>query len=163
MRLKINEKYIHRLFILGILLKAFDGILEILAGVALLFKGTLAKLAEVGIQNELIENPHDFIATHLQHWLPSILAHSNFFATLYIFCDGGIKLFLVISILYNKLWAYPAAIGVFTLFISYQLYRYTFTHSPFLILLTLIDIIVIVLIWHEYKFLKMKMRQHPIK
>ncbi len=156
MNLKANEKYIHRIFILGIVFKAFDSILEILAGVALLFKGTLEKLAEVGIQNELIQDPHDFVATHLQHWLPAILTRSSFFATIYLFCDGGIKIFLVIGLLRNKLWAYPTVISVFTLFIIYQLYRYTFTHSHVLIFLTLIDIIVIALIWHEYQFVKTK-------
>ncbi|HZW61183.1 MAG TPA: DUF2127 domain-containing protein [Candidatus Babeliales bacterium] len=160
MRLKSKEKYIHRIFIIGVLLKAFDSILEIFAGIALLFKGALTRLAEIGIQNELIQDPHDFVATHLQHWLPAILANSSFFATVYLFCDGGIKMFLVIGLLCNKLWAYPTAIGVFTLFIFYQLYRYTFTYSLILIFLTLIDIIVIALIWHEYQFMKTKITQH---
>ena len=156
MKFKANEKYIHRIFIFGILLKAFDGLLEILTGIALLFKGVLSKLAEAGIQSELIEDPHDFIATHLQHLLPSIVANSNFFAMVYLFCDGGVKIFLIIGLLYNKLWVYPTTLWVFTFFILYQLYRYSFTHSVFLIFLTLLDLIVIVLIWHEYQFIKNK-------
>ena len=43
---------------------------------------------------------------------------------------------------------------VFGLFIVYQLYRFTFTHSMWLVLVTAIDVIVIALTWHEYKYLR---------
>jgi uncharacterized membrane protein len=59
---------------------------------------------------------------------------------------------LVAGLLRNRLWAYPASIGVFTIFIIYQLFRYFFrTHSPLLLGITVVDIIVIWLIYHEYR------------
>ncbi len=149
-----REKFIHKIFVWGVLLKAFDGVLEVLGGIALLFTGTLTHLATVLIKNELIEDPHDPLATYLQHTLPAFLAHSGWFAALYLFSHGIIKLILVIGLLRDKLWAYPSAIIVFVLFIVYQIYRYLFTHSIFLILLTVLDVAVIWLTWHEYRYFK---------
>jgi uncharacterized membrane protein len=41
---------------------------------------------------------------------------------------------------------------VFAAFIVYQLYRFTFTHSAFLIVLTVFDLIVMALVWHEWRY-----------
>jgi uncharacterized membrane protein len=51
----------------------------------------------------------------------------------------------------NKLWAYPASLLVLGLFSAYQLYRFSYTHSVGLIVLTVFDVIVMELIWHEYR------------
>lgn len=149
-----REQFIHKIFVWSVLLKAFDGVVEILGGVALLFPGVLTNIAMLLIQNELIEDPHDFLATYLQHTVPTFLAQSGWFAALYLVSHGLIKTVLVAGLLRDKLWAYPSAIVVFALFIVYQLYRYTFTHSIFLILLTVLDLVVIGLTWHEYRYFK---------
>ncbi|MBU6491000.1 DUF2127 domain-containing protein [Patescibacteria group bacterium] len=149
-----REKIIHRVFVWGVLLKAFDGVLEILGGIALLFTGALTELAMTLVRDELIEDPHDFLATYFQHALPSFLAHSGWFAAAYLFSHGVIKIVLVIGLLRDRLWAYPSAIIVFTLFIIYQIYRYAFTHSLFLIFFTALDLVVIWLTWHEYRYFK---------
>jgi uncharacterized membrane protein len=149
-----REKAIHKVFVWGILLKAFDGVVEILGGLALLFPRTLVHVTATLIHDELVEDPHDFVATHLQHVLPSFLAQSGWFAAIYLISHGIIKIVLVAGLLRDKVWAYPTAIGVFTLFIMYQIYRYAFTHSIFLILLTVLDVVVIWLTWHEYRYFR---------
>ena len=40
------------------------------------------------------------------------------------------------------------------LFVLYQLYRYSYTQSFGLIVLTVFDIFVIILIWHEWRILR---------
>ncbi len=65
--------------------------------------------------------------------------------------DGRlIKLAVVVALLLNQLWAYPASMVVLGLFVVYQVYRYTFAPSIGLILLTAFDLVVLWLIWHEY-------------
>jgi uncharacterized membrane protein len=76
------------------------------------------------------------------------------FYAFYLLSHGLIKIFLVAGLLRNKLWAYPAALVVMSLFILYQLYRYTYTQSFGLIVLSVFDIVVIALIWHEYRILR---------
>ena len=64
------------------------------------------------------------------------------------------KVFLVVGLLRNKLWAYPASLVVLSLFIVYQLYRYSYTHGIGLIILTIFDVFVIAMIWHEYRLVR---------
>lgn len=44
--------------------------------------------------------------------------------------------------------------AVFGLFIVYQVYRFSATHSLWLLLITAVDVLVICLSWHEYHYLK---------
>lgn len=79
---------------------------------------------------------------------------SQQFAAFYLLSHGGIKLWLIIGLWRKKLGYYPAAKAVFGLFILYQLYRYSFTHSLLLLLITALDIAVIGLTWFEYQHLR---------
>ena len=50
--------------------------------------------------------------------------------------------------------------AVFGAFIAYQLYRYSYTHEIALILLTVFDLFVIALAWHEYRLLRKHLPTH---
>ena len=85
------------------------------------------------------------------------------FASLYLLSHGLVKVVLVICLWLNKLWAYPLTIAVFAAFMVYQIYRFTYTHSLALIILTLFDGLLIFLTWKEYqdqKLLKSKKEKH---
>lgn len=51
----------------------------------------------------------------------------------------------------KKRWSYPVSLVVLGLFIIYQIYIFSSTHGIGLIILTAFDIVVMALIWHEYK------------
>jgi uncharacterized membrane protein len=76
------------------------------------------------------------------------------FAGVYLLSHGVIKVVLVASLFRERLWAYPAAIVVFTLFIVYQMYRYMLQSSISMIVLSVLDVVVIGLTWLEYRRLK---------
>jgi uncharacterized membrane protein len=71
---------------------------------------------------------------------------------------GVVKLLLVVGLLRGKLWSYPASLVAMALFIAYQLYRFSITHGLGLIALTVFDIAMIWLIWHEWRVVR---RHHP--
>ena len=56
-----------RTFLVGIVLKGIDGVLEVLGGLLLLLvsPASINRLTISITQHELSEDPHDFIATHL--------------------------------------------------------------------------------------------------
>lgn len=141
----------HRIFVAGIVFKALNAALEIVGGTLLLFTGATTHFIEYLAKGELIEDPTDFVANTVQQYIPYLSEHTQLFAAVYLLSHGIIKIFLSVGLLRGKLWAYPVAIVVFALFIVYQIYRYTYTHSFFLILLTLFDLLIIWLTWHEYK------------
>ena len=61
------------------------------------------------------------------------------------------KLLLVVGLLRNKLWAYPWSLVALALFIAYQVYRFTHPHGAGLVALTLFDLVMMWLIWHEWR------------
>lgn len=149
-----KEKNIHRLFTLSVLLKAANALLEIVFGALLFFSSRITEIVSSFAQGELIEDPNDFLANSLQHYLPYFSAHTQLFASVYLLSHGVIKIFLAMGLLRRRLWAYPSAIIVFSFFIVYQMYRYVYTHSFFLIFLTIFDILIVWLTLHEYRLLK---------
>ena len=54
----------------------------------------------------------------------------------------------------NRVWAYPAFIVAMIGFIFYQVYRMTFEVTFVLVAITLLDLIVLFLAWHEYGFVR---------
>ena len=82
------------------------------------------------------------------------------FYAFYLLSHGLVKGVLVVGLLKEKLWAYPASFVVFGAFIAYPLYPYTFTHDFALILLSIFDLFVIALAIHEYRLLRKHLPTH---
>ena len=152
----MNEHRVHQVFLASVLLKGAHALIEIVSGVvlALVSTGAIANLAEMVTREELIDDPNDFIATHILAWAHGFSMETKNFYAFYLLSHGIVKLGLVIGLIKRKLWAYPASLVIFSLFIVYQLYRYSYTHGFGLILITILDIVVIVLIWHEYRLMR---------
>jgi uncharacterized membrane protein len=152
-----EEKYIHRIFDIGIILKGIDGLLEIVGGLLLIFirPETINGIVAALTQYELVEDPQDLIANFILRAI-HLTSQSQIFGILFLLSHGIIKVFIVAGLLKNKLWAYPAGIVIFSGFGIYQLYRYFHTYSLGLLLLTILDVFVIILTWHEYKIVKQK-------
>ena len=146
------ERRIHQIFEISVLLKGAHALIECIGGLALAVIGTstILNLVNVLTQDELIEDPDDFVATHLLNLAQNFTVSTQRFYAFYLLSHGAVKAFLVIGLLRNKLWAYPVSLVVLGLFIVYQLYRFSYTHGVGLIVLTVFDIIVMGLIWHEY-------------
>ena len=152
----IHRDILHKSFEVGILLKGVDGILEILGGFLLMFLNPdrLNKLIVLFTQHELSQDPRDFIANYLIKFGTGFSISAQHFGSFYLFSHGIIKLVLVYLLWKRKIWSYPLAIIFLLLFIFYQIYRYTFTHSIWMIFLTIFDIIMIVLTIIEYNRIK---------
>jgi uncharacterized membrane protein len=151
--IKIDEVRFHQLFEVGILIKAVSAATECAAGIVLgLFSTTtLAHAAAVLFQQELLEDPHDVLATHLLSMAQDLTVGTKSFYAFYLISHGVVKLAVVIGLLMGKLWAYPASLVVLAGFVAYQLYRFSHTQTAGLIVLTVFDLIVMGLIWHEYR------------
>lgn len=143
----------HRAFDIGIVLKGLDGLLECMGGLALLLTKRAAILDAVGwlTRQELIEDPGDFVANHVVHLAQQLSVSTQHFAGIYLLGHGLIKLCLVIGLLRGMRWSYPAAVVFLTAFIGYQCYRLAHTPSLSLTLLTILDVVVVLLIIHEWR------------
>lgn len=152
----LSEDTIRWVFDVSLWFKGAFALAESIGGIALFFvsKDHLLSLAAWIANGEFVEDPHDAIVNYLLHSVQALSVGTQYFAGLYLLSHGAVKLWLIVGLLRKRLWYYPVAIAVFALFIAYQLYRFTDTHSAWLILLTFLDLIVIGLTWHEYRFLQ---------
>lgn len=151
-----RDRIVHVLFFISVVSKGIDGVLEIVGG-ALLFlvsRVRIHNIARILTQHELSEDPHDVIANYLLTSTRHLSTGAQAFAASYLAWHGLVKVALVAALLLKRPWAYPAAIAAFLLFLAYQLYRYSHTHSPELLVLSVLDVVVIVLTWLEYKRLR---------
>ncbi len=144
------------LFRVGVWLKGFDAALEIVGGIGLwaVRPAWIARMIGLLTQDEIGEDPHDFIANLLRHAASHFSLASEHFMAIYLLGHGMVKILVVLALLRNKLWAYPVAIIVFGGFVVYQIYRFALTGSVGLIALSMIDLIVIWFIWLEYRAVK---------
>jgi uncharacterized membrane protein len=150
---EIPEKDYYFLFRAGIWLKGIDGALEALAGLVLAFTSyeAIRNIFTFVAGTELAETPHDWFLTQVLHGAHGALAYSkSFWATLFI-VHGATKVFLAIELWREQLWAYPAAVAIFSLFVIYQVYHMVYMPSILLDIITLLDIAFIFLTVHEYR------------
>ena len=152
----MDESSIRRIFTISLLLKGAHAVVECIGGVllAVVSTGAITALVNDLTQEELIEDPHDFVATHLSVMAQGFTGDTQRFYALYLFSHGFVKIFLVAGLLARRLWAYPVAIVVLGLFIAYQLYRFSYTNGIGLLVLTVFDLVVIGLTWHEWRVIR---------
>ena len=155
-RLFTEERYIRLAFRASLWVKGLFAVIEIAGGTVAFFmtREFLVRMANVITHGELAEDPHDFVANYLQHSVQYFSVGTRHFTAFYLLGHGLIKLWLVIGLLRGRIMYYPTALMVFAFFIAYQLYRFDFTHSLTLLAVTAVDLIVMGLTWHEYRYLR---------
>ena len=148
-------------FVVGIVAKGLDGIVELVGGLLLVLvtPATINRFVVNIIQHELSEDPNDLIATHLLRLSSGLTGSAVRFAAVYLLLHGAVKIVLVVALLRTKLWAYPWTIGFLVVFIGYQLYRIVVTPAAWLVALTVFDAAVAGLTWREWR--KQRVEPHP--
>lgn len=143
---------LERTFAISVLLKGLDGLLEVAGGVLLILvrPSALNRLMVHLTQHELSKDPHDFIAHRLLR-LTSNLDHTRTFGAVYLLSHGLAKVVLVVALLRKQRWAYPATLVFLGAFVVYQLYRISYQPSIGLGLLTAFDLLIMWLVWREYR------------
>jgi uncharacterized membrane protein len=156
MNKRIDENKLHLAFEIGLILKAIFALLEVAGGILAYFitQQFLLRTVLALTSHRVVEDPNDFVAAFLLQSARDFSVSSQHFTALYLLSHGAIKLFLIAGLMRGILGIYPVAIAVFVMFIVYQLYRFTSTHSIWLLILTVLDMAVIWLTWHEYMYLR---------
>lgn len=152
----LEHRLTHMLFVIGMALKGVFGVLDVVAGFVFFSTTAVTDLIFFLAEHELGEDPLDIVATKLVDVLPYLSVSTELFIAWYFLIHGILNLILVVSVLRKKLWAYPAYMTVLVLFCAYQLFRFTHTHSLTLLFVTFFDVVMVALIWKEYRYT----RQH---
>jgi len=157
--MKFSDQRIHQVFRVSVILKGLHALIEIVGGILfyLVSAPTVLQWVNLLTREELTEDPRDFVATQLITAAQNLTGATQSFYAAYLVSHGLIKVVLVVGLLREKLIAYPLSLAALGAFIVYQLYRFSYTHSFGLILLTIFDLIVIALVWHEWRLLRTKL------
>jgi uncharacterized membrane protein len=144
----MHEASIRRLFRLSIALKGLHALAEVAGGIALSLFSTdsiLRLLYRV--------DRHDWFASHFT-------PNEHRYYAFYLLSHGIANLVIVWGLMRERLWAYPVTFVVLSLFVAYQVQRFIYVRDPGLIVLSLLDVIVMALAWHEYRLVKRDLPTH---
>jgi uncharacterized membrane protein len=140
-----------RTFKVGLVLKAADGVLEIVAGGAACVHQPERHRAARS-HGHRSRSPHDRLANYILHTTAHLGSGTTLFGATYLLSHGISKVILVALVLRNRLWAYPWLMGLLAVFIGYQLYvMVSVTFSWGLAALTAFDVLLVWLTWREYQ------------
>jgi uncharacterized membrane protein len=154
-----TNKYFELIYKIGIGIKGFDGLIELVVGVALLaapqivHSVLMSLLAEVG---ERQTRTLHFIAEYIARLDADLAKNGLVFLIIFLITHGLVKLVLVYCLLKEIVKAYPAALAILSAFLVYQLYVFIIHPTISMALFTILDAIIIWLVWGEYKDLKVK-------
>ncbi len=151
-----QESEIHTVFDVTLLLKGLHAAAELLGGLLLyaVGPGGVVRVARYFLGDELQEQPRDAVANYFLRLAESLGGTAHAFAVLYLLIHGVINMAIVIALWKEKLWAYPASLAALMAFVVYQCYLLSFGFSFWMFAFTVLDIAIVLLVWHEYGVLK---------
>ena len=149
-RSSLKERRIHGAFLITVVLKGLDGLLEIVLGLLLIFTDEFSDVVFFLTRNAIIDDPNNFFATHLRA-LASQSHEAFIIGGLYLIAHGAVKVFISGSLWRNYVWAYPTAMVIIGLFIFYELIHIFRTGSVPFMCLAVFDIAMFWLVGYEYK------------
>ncbi|GAA4160612.1 hypothetical protein GCM10022286_16900 [Gryllotalpicola daejeonensis] len=149
----LRERVLDLVFLVGVVVKGVDGLVEFLGGAILLFvtPGQILGVTQSVFAHELAEDPDDPIANAVLHGVAHLDSGATAFLAAYLLVHGVVKLAVVIALLLGSRRIYPWAIVVLVLFLIYQLYELITAPGVGVIILTALDAVIIWLTWREWR------------
>lgn len=151
-----TEQEIHKVFDISLFFKGLIAASEMVGGVLLaaVGPGFASNVVQAIVSGEIREDPHDIIANYLLHLAHTFGGSAKSFAALYLLIHGIVNGAIVVALWKEKLWAYPISFVALVAFVVYQFYYLAFGFSWWILAVTILDIFILVLVWHEYGVLK---------
>jgi uncharacterized membrane protein len=160
MNVKLRQRpWFERVYKIGIGVKGFDGLVELVVGVLLLISPSLVHVILSGAAQEAGEHGgsvYHFIADYVARIDTDLSRSGLSFLILFLIIHGLVKLTLVYCLLREIIWAYPYALAILVLFLIYQVYVLIVSPGIGMVLFTLLDVLIIWLVWGEYQDLREK-------
>lgn len=139
-------------FRLVMLWRIFYGLVRLALGFVVLnlVGDKVSSLLYTLMRHELIEDPNDLLVKIASPIVDLFSFTFSYFLAAYLFFWAIIDIVLAILLLRHKLWAFPLTLSLIAIFICYEIYRLTYTHSVILMLVIIVDAFVFWLVRREY-------------
>jgi uncharacterized membrane protein len=144
---------LHDIFEVSIIIKLVDGILQTVAGIFLFFvsSATMNSWIHTIFKKELLEDPNDALINWAVHLSQQLSLDIRIFIAIWLVVHGLANIGMFAAFQQNKKWAFDLAGILLVLFLIYQIYRLFHAHTPLLIILTVVDVLILGLMRFEYK------------
>ena len=154
--METEEKTLHQLFDVSILIKSALAFLETMGGISvfLVSSNFIFKFVNIISFGELTETPIDSLSRYLLNVMHGFSGGAKVFVAIYLLLHGIINLIIITGLFKKKIFAYHTSFIVFVIFAFYEVYRYIFHPNIYLIVLVIFDSITVWLTWKEYERLK---------
>ena len=152
----MKEKNIYKIFWVSLAFKGAQALLEVVAGIFLYFvtASSVSIFIQGLLETELTEDPGDKLFNYFYNTVQNFSNADKSFLVFYLLSHGLVKAILVGGIFKNKAWAYPSFILIQIFFIVYQISASIHRHALILTVITVFDMGILWLVWHEYKLKK---------
>ncbi|MBM7502790.1 DUF2127 domain-containing protein [Agromyces aurantiacus] len=149
----MRERVLDLAFLVGVLLKGVDGLVEVVGGVVLLAvpSDRLLGAARAVTAHELAEDPHDVLANLLVHGVQHLDLGTSRFLAAYLLLHGLVKLAIVAALLLGTRRVYPWAIAALLGFLVFQVTQLIAAPTVTVLVLTVFDVLIVVLTWREWR------------
>lgn len=155
--LRENSWY-ERIYKVGVAIKGFDGLVELVVGILLLVAPQVLRAALQAVSGEALEHHGRFmayVAENVAHIDADLSRSGLLFVAIFLISHGVVKLVLVYALLKEIVWAYPYALAVLTGFFVYQVYVFAVHPTVSMAIFSLLDAVIIWLVWGEWQKLKL--------
>ncbi len=155
-------RWLHWIFEGSLVIKGLLAASEALGGLGLMLAPNAALIGFVDwmTRNELTQEPSDRFANWFQNQFAHLSIETQHFFALYLLFHGGLKLAMVFGLARQIRWAYPVSMAILAGFVVWQMNHYTHTGSPTLLALSALDCLMIVLVWREYRLMRLNTPAH---
>ncbi len=152
-----SDRLTELFFRVGMAIKGFDSLLEVLGGIALTMPFKVQRLLLLASQHEAFRH-HEAMSGRLGRLAETVTTHPSMGTAAYLMVHGGIKVFLIAAILKGYRWAYLWLIGVLTVFTVVEVTRAAMRQEIVTAAFGALDLVVVMLIYREFK---MRFRESP--
>lgn len=149
----IKSLFLQRAWKVALIFKFLDGILNVVAAFFVMFLSLESQMKFIDFltQNELTEDPQDFVANYLFHFSQNITFDIEKFIIAYLFIHGLVNIFMVSALWVKKMWLHRVAGGLLSIFLLYEVYRFFLHPSWVLFVFVVIDVFILFLLWKDLK------------
>lgn len=149
----MRDRIMDLIFLIGVLFKGIDGLLELVGGTVLLFVSPrqLQGAASAITAGELREDPHDLLSNLLVNNVTNLGSGGMGFFAAYLLLHGVVKVAIVVALLVGSRRIYPWAVAALGAFLLVQIYALVTSPTIGVALLTVFDAVIIGLTWREWR------------
>jgi len=152
----LKQATIEKLFLIGMWWRILYGLFRFTFGLMLLsvVGSPLLDVFYAVMRHELTDEPGDILVRTVTSVLHQHPFQVTYFLAGYFLFWSILDIILSITMLRKKTWAFPISFVLIGLFIVYEIFRFTHTHSLVLLWIISFDIFLMWIIKREYQKIK---------